>query len=126
MSWSLFQSLKRHRRTATAACGILAVLVVTLITFWPTSLEERVNRIQPEMTVAEVEETMGLPPGDYSGGLRAKIRRVGSTGGDDCLQTWYWDDATVTVWFNPGGGVIRTEYRPHPRSLSERIQLWFE
>jgi hypothetical protein len=105
------------------------MLVIVLVAFLPDSLEERVKRIQPGMTEPEVEEVIGIAPGDYSRSLRVKIQRAGSVGGtfgDDWQVSWYWDDATITVWFNPSGQVIRSEYRAHPLSIWDRVSVWFE
>ena len=126
MARFFFRWVNRHWRTVTAACAVPAILVVVLVAFRPDSLEEQVKRIQPGMTEPEVEEVIGIAPGDYSRSVRVKIQRSGSTSGTDGQVRWYWDDATVVVWFNPDGQVLRSEFRPYPLSIWDRVSIWFE
>jgi hypothetical protein len=126
MRQSFVQSLKRHWLALMAACGILAVAVAVLVVFWPDSLEERVKRIQPGMTPADVEEVMGVPSGDYGYYPRAKVQRGGIDPDADWNQAWTWDNASVVVWFNPAGQATRAEYKPHPLSLSDHWRHWVD
>jgi hypothetical protein len=67
---------------------------------------------------------MGLPPGNYSN--YSEISRGGSPPAESRPRKWMWNDATVKVWFDADGRVIRTEYTQRPLSLSERLQLWVD
>jgi hypothetical protein len=103
--------------------GLIA-MTAAIVVFWPVPLETRVNRIQPGMSAAEVEEVMGLPPGNYSD--YSEVRRGGSDPTENRFRRWMWNDATVKVWFDADDHVIRTEYTSQPLSLSERFELWLD
>jgi hypothetical protein len=124
MRWAKLTPPKRYWRTLTAICIGLLAMTAAIVAFWPVPLEERVSRIQPGMTEVEVEEVMGLPPGNYSD--YAEVRRGGVDSTESRVRRWIWNDATVKVWFDVDGHVIRTEYTSRPLSLSERLHLWVD
>jgi hypothetical protein len=84
--------------------ALLVVPAILLVFLWPPSLEERVRRVVPGMTEAEVDAVMGAPAGNYSKyAVRWRPDRLNDP--DFWPKKWYWDDAVVEVRFGVDGRV---------------------
>src|SRR5580765_8262874 len=93
--------------------GLLACVLVAALALVPSSSRPR-HRINPEtfarittgMTLAEVQEMMGVPPGDYT--TRPSVHPVdlfGSFTGKPPME-WVSDAGAISIWFNEHGRVF--------------------
>ena len=103
------------------AAGGLAAVALTLLR--PIPLEDRVHRIQPGMTAAEVEAVLGAPPGNYARHI-TYVRHGGIRLNTDPAKEWDWDEGCVTVRFGPDGRVEAVEFYPNtdPPSAWDRLR----
>jgi hypothetical protein len=61
--------MQKRKRLGVLAAGVMVLVCVAAFVFWPRPLRvtaENYNRIKAGMTRAEVEATLGGPPGDYA------------------------------------------------------------
>lgn len=104
----------RRTRWVTGAVGVLVAVVLAVALTWyatrPYPCRATFERVKEGMTRAEVEATVGGPPGDYSGG-RAFPRRAwaDSWAPDPGGTSWVAVDGELMVWFDPAGTVTRTD-----------------
>lgn len=97
---------RRRRFLVLSLAAILVGLGVGLWLLWPHTAitHENADRIQPGMTLAEVEAILGGPARDETGG-RFWINQLGSTlflGNSPESQQWVSDECAVAVWFTDG------------------------
>jgi hypothetical protein len=97
--------------TATAALRLVR----------PVPLEERVQRIQPGMTLGEVEAILGEPPGSYT--QYVKRVRIGGCN-PSAVKEWDWDEGCVNIRFDAGYRVEDVIFYPYtePPSALQRIR----
>jgi hypothetical protein len=112
--------------------GITASLVVAVyFVMRPAVPKHNINlasveKIKPGMTLAEVEEILGVPPGDYTTGPTTSLCDGWLGPGD---REWAGDDGVISVWLDPQGRILAANLEPvSPRTRLtwfERLQMWF-
>jgi hypothetical protein len=85
-----------------------------------------IEKIKAGMTLAEVEEILGVPPGDYTTTPTTSLSDGWMGPGD---KEWAGDDGVISVWFDPQGRILAANLAPvSPRTgltWFERLQMWF-
>jgi hypothetical protein len=115
---------------------LLAAVVVGLAAtwlFWPRTAisDETAAKIKVGMTVAEVEEILGGPQGDYTtllGGLGEYRAPPNPPFEDVDDQEWIGDSGAVWVYFDRHGRVCAchfVEATHAPLTLGERLGIWY-
>jgi hypothetical protein len=105
----------------------VVVAIVALVFFLtrPVPLAERVRRIQPGMTKAEVEKVLGAPPGVHERYGWTEIFDPSSAGPE--WSHWRWDEGHVGVRFDPAGRADEIFFKPHPPiSFYDRLRWRLE
>jgi|SRR5262245_16663444 len=105
------------RRWALAGCAAgLAALAAAV--WWPRPVSapvaERVGRIRPGMTQAEVDAVLGGPPGDYSTYPGKGLGGPPSPPRVGFYADWRWNEGFLRVHFDDTGRVIRPYYAADP------------
>jgi hypothetical protein len=119
------------RRKKLLSFGISAGLVVVVYFAFRTSApKHNINgasfeKIKQGMTLAEVEAILGGPAGDYT--TRPTISECdGRLGPGD--KEWVSDDAAISVWFDPKGGILDASvspvFRRNDLTWLERLRTW--
>src|SRR5262249_25485944 len=98
--------MTRRRLLIGFGLALLLLLLGYLAAWFAVPGEMRTfNRIEPGMTLSEVESVIGLPPGDYRSleqGL--KIWTLDDNLAAD-VRRWRWDNHSIWVAFNWEGKV---------------------
>jgi hypothetical protein len=84
---------------ALAWWGPRALLAPTLHNLTPESFE----RVQEGMTLAEVEATLGGPPGDYTGGGMVPLILLSNTQAWADSRMWVGDELAIDVSLDDRG-----------------------
>ena len=117
---------------------VLSAFVIFASFYYPgTKFADRATRLHAGMTMEEVEQVMGCPPGDYQTHLGDQIfysRSISIRPGGGSFpgyRSWIGEDGEVCVWMmvqtgTPGDSPItKVEWTAHngrPRSLAR--MLW--
>lgn len=93
-----------------------SLLVACLWVTWPSPPGDVINRrayeqIHEGLTRAEVDELVGLPPGDYTAHKNAPGGFRSSPGVPPPLW-WASDEGCLVVWFDADGLVISKDWQP--------------
>src|SRR5262245_23910911 len=96
--------------------GLVVMLLLGYLAVWYAVPREvrAFNRIEPGMTLTEVESIIGMPPGDYR------------TEGDDFrvsvgVKAWQWDNNDIYVGFDANGKVFDKAMYPPSQSFFDRV-----
>jgi hypothetical protein len=113
----------KSKRVRWLTCGILAAAVVAgvaLVWLWPAlfprepdTVANRAARIWPGMTSREVEDILGVPPGNYSTLHELHGSGIGYISGQrppSRIDQWRWDDDYVSVVYDADGVVDQMHY----------------
>src|SRR5262245_29658238 len=100
-----------------------AFLLTDRLLFPPGPTESNVKRIQPGMTLAQVERLLGgraarEEPLSVALRFSVSLRNSRRTGADEpfCwLRLWHGPAGSVPVYFTPQGKVMRADFVPTPR-----------
>jgi hypothetical protein len=113
----------RRRRVIVGLVVLAIVGAVAFLLLRPPSLEQRVQRIQNGMTLAEVTSALGAPPGDHTRYV-SYIRHGGLRRSDSLVKEWDWDEGCVDVRFGPDGRVQDVTYHPNadPPTVCDRMR----
>jgi hypothetical protein len=84
------------------ACLGLGFLAYRFVTFNPHVNRQSYEKIQIGMTMSEVQEILGGPPGDYSTGP-VHLHSVKQIAHDGKENRWRGDDGEFTIWFDNQG-----------------------
>ncbi|HJZ91301.1 MAG TPA: hypothetical protein VKE40_10550 [Gemmataceae bacterium] len=104
-----------------AALAMAALIAVSR----PEPLEDLVRRIQPGMTLAEVQDVLQARPGDHTryvtyirmGGLRTTTSRI---------KEWDWDEGCLTIHFDGDWRAQEIEFYSNLQAPSalEKVLYW--
>ena len=123
---------RRWRLWVAGGAGLAALAILWLAcALRPGITQANYERIRVGMTLPEVEDRLGGPPGNYSripdkeAGLwtidpnRPGLNRQFFIG----REVWIGDELAVAVWFDERGRVVRKESYPTlGRSLLQRLR----
>lgn len=111
-----------------AACLLVAgYFVYGWLTASPIN-RDTFERIENGMTLKEVEELIGLPPGEYEKGVMYWYAEPGSMfgmKGDKC-ESWSSNNGQIVVWVSPEGKVTDKDFNePLEReSTFDTLRRW--
>src|SRR5262245_41710592 len=121
--------MRRWRLFIGLGLGLVVLLLGYLAMWFAIPSEVRAfERIQEGMTINEVENVIGLPPGDYSSPARTRLpsisllnsgvlRKPGYT-----LKSWAWDNYEISVVFDPDGRTTRKRLDPPRPSIFDQVR----
>jgi hypothetical protein len=112
------------------ALGLLAVVGVLVLVFLPQPgdriTRETFDEIREGMTLWEVEQLIGVPPGDYTTGDRVVYLPPASAGHGPIRHEWQGDEGGIEVWLNADGRVVWKDFTSvvafKRHSLLERLR----
>ena len=110
--------MKRYIRwfLAIGAVCITALAVLWALSRGPIAVDkETCERVQPGMTLAEVEAILGGPPGNYTGVFIRREMDVGiSLVGSASKEKWTGRGGMLQVFFDAQGKVIAKQHTSWP------------
>lgn len=124
-----------RRRTVAWIAGLLILIGVVLSFAWPRAGKrlnvESFSRIQPGMTLADVERLFGGPPGNY-GRYSEKSGVMTAEGYNwppgSAEKVWYDDSHRFEIYFDQEGRVVglhkRAHYQQTNLSWLDRLRSW--
>src|SRR5438874_13692832 len=100
-----------RRRLLLAVAAVALVLAAGVVLLWPRSPVRRENgaKVEPGMSLDQVEAILGGPPGVYGGRPDLPLRPTGSrliVG-----QQWFGPEVVITVAFGLDGRVQAVQIR---------------
>jgi hypothetical protein len=127
---------------------VAAIIVLCWYSLPPKSPSRKINaktyeRIQLGMGLEEIEDLIGLPPGDYRDDAEkaSGISPWGSLGISDATffasedwrksVSWIGKDYAITLFLNDAGSIVEdkqlcTPLTPKRRSLVEQLRHWLD
>jgi len=91
----------------------------------PIPIGDRIQRIQPGMTLAEVETIVDAPEGSHTRYV-TYVRRGGLQRADDPEKTWEWDEGCLAVRFDDNRHVVDFSYSPNPHAPTAVQRLLYQ
>jgi len=130
--------MSRWRLLIGLGLGLVVMLLLGYLALWfavPSEVRAY-ERIQLGMRRSEVEQVLGVPPGDYSNRSPhvaiVKYKRIETVGSEDdktapgrAMEFWKWDEHCIWVAFDDEGKSVGFSLAkvtdPKPPSLLDRI-----
>ena len=111
--------------------GLGLVLLLGSLVAWFIVVPSEVRAyywIREGMTLSEVEDVIGLPPGDYKNPKLPKYELSVSNDGSGrpvTVQLWRWDSHEIWVAFDADGKTVWKELDPNRISLFDRVRAFW-
>ena len=124
--------MSRRRKILAGLAALFTIAAVVVGIQWLLAPKHRINKeslelIKEGMTQKEVEDILGVPPGDYSyGGFRDLYFDTWSA--EPVSEEWVGEETGIYVTFDPHGGRVAfvRSFNVHPsvETILTKIKRW--